>query len=189
MKQRLNKPERGFSLLEIMVVLGMIMISLAIAVIQTSSLVPRLRANSAMGQVFTQLRETRNTAISKRRLIQVQFVGNNQIQMTQIEPVGPSPVTTITLGGGVQFTLVAGVPDTPMAFGNNAAVYFAGVSGGPSVMDFSSTGGFVDVKGNPVNGTVFLGIPGQPATARAVTVLGATGRIRQYHWDGNVWQE
>ena len=49
--------------------------------------------------------------------------------------------------------------------------------------------GFVDGNGNPIDGTVFLGIPGLPGTARAVAVLGATGRIRQYHWDGNAWQE
>lgn len=189
MDQRSNKIVRGFSLLEILVVLGGIMIILAIAIIQTSSFVPALRANSAMNQVLTQLRDTRNTAITKRRTVQVQFIGSNQIQMTQIEPVGASPVTSITLSGGVQFALSSGVPDTPMAFGNNAAVYFGGVNGGPSVMDFSTTGGFVDGNGNPINGTVFLGIPGVPGTARAITVLGATGRIRQYHWDGKAWQE
>ncbi len=184
-----NKIVRGFSLLELLVVLGGIMVTLAIAIIQTSSYIPTLRANSAMAQVLTQLRETRNNAISKRRIVQVQFVGNNQIQITQIEPVGVSPVTSITLGGGVQFTLSPGVPDTPMAFGNTAAVYFGGVAGGPTVMDFSTTGGFMDGNGNPIDGTVFLGIPGLPGTARAVAVLGATGRLRQYHWDGNAWQE
>jgi hypothetical protein len=41
----------------------------------------------------------------------------------------------------------------------------------------------------PVNGTVFVGVPGLPYTARAVTILGATGRIRSYHWNGTTWQE
>jgi hypothetical protein len=32
-------------------------------------------------------------------------------------------------------------------------------------------------------------IPGNNATARAVTILGATGRIRPYRWDGSAWRE
>jgi len=49
---------------------------------------------------------------------------------------------------------------------------------------FMSTGGLVDANGNPISGTVFLGIPGKPATARAVTVLGSTGRIREKNLGG-----
>lgn len=184
-----NKDERGFSLLELMVVIGVISIGLAMAVIQTSSLGPSLKANSAMDQVFSKLRAAHDGAITQRRQFQLQFVGNNQINVTEIEPVGSSPVTTITLGGGAQFILFSGIPDTPMAFGNNAAVYIGGASGGPVVMNFTTTGGFVDGNGNPINGTIFLGIPGNPSTARAVTILGATGRVRQYHWDGKSWQE
>jgi hypothetical protein len=56
-------------------------------------------------------------------------------------------------------------------------------------MKFTTTGAFIDAGNTFVNGTVFLGVPGQPSTARAVTVLGATGRVRQYHWDGTRWQE
>lgn len=186
---RLNKAEQGFSLLELAVVIGVTLIGLAMVVIQTTSLVPSLKASSAMDQVFSQFRAVRNTAITQRRQIQVAFVGNNQMTTTEIEPVGTSPAATITLGGAVQFILFAGIPDTPMAFGNKAAIYIGGASGGPAVMNFTTTGAFVDGNGNPINGTVFLGIAGLPATARAVTILGATGRVRQYHWDGAAWQE
>jgi prepilin-type N-terminal cleavage/methylation domain-containing protein len=188
MKQAHNR-ERGFSLLEMMVVVGVTAIGLAMAVINTSSLLPSLKANSAMDQVFGQLRAAHDGAITQRRQFQVNFVGDNGFTVTEIEPVGSSPVTTITLGGGAWFMLFNGIPDTPMAFGNKAPVYIGGATGGPAVMNFTTTGGFVDGKGSPTNGTVFLGIPGQPNTARAVTIMGATGRIRQYHWDGKAWQE
>lgn len=181
--------EHGFSLLELIVVVGVTMIGLGMAVIQTSSLLPNLKANSAMEQVSSQLQAARDTAMTQRRQVVLQFVGNNQLTMTVVQPNGTLPSTTITLGGGARFTLFAGLPDTPMAFGNSAATYFDGVSGGPIGMQFMSTGRLVDANGNPISGTVFLGIPGKSATARAVTVLGATGRIREYHWDGNSWQE
>ena len=181
--------ERGFSLLELTVVVGVTMIGLAMAVIQISSLVPELKANSAMNQVSGQLQATRDTAMTRRRRVSLKFVGNNQITTTVQEPVGNSPSTTITLEGGAEFMIFNNVSDTPMAFGNTAATYFGGVSGGPTAMQFTSTGALVDGNGIPINGTVFLGIPRQSATARAITVLGATGHIREYHWNGNSWQE
>jgi hypothetical protein len=56
-------------------------------------------------------------------------------------------------------------------------------------MKFSTTGSFIDGGNTLVNGTVFMGIPGKPSTARAISILGATGRVREYHWDGAQWQE
>jgi hypothetical protein len=159
------------------------------AIFQTSGLLPNLKANGAMNQVSGVLRNARDTAMTQRRQVTLQFAGNNQITVTVIEPAGVSPATTTELGSGAQFTLFAGMPDTPMAFGNAAATYFGGVSGGPVGMQFMSTGQLVDANGNPISGTVFLGMPGKTATARAVTVLGATGRIREYHWDGSAWRE
>jgi len=46
-------------------------------------------------------------------------------------------------------------------FGNSAPIYFGGLSGGPPIMKFSTTGAFIDGGNSLVNGTVFLGIPGQ----------------------------
>ena len=39
-----------------------------------------------------------------------------------------------------------------------------------------------------LNGTVFLAMPNSALSARAVTVLGSTGRIRGYRWDGRIWK-
>jgi prepilin-type N-terminal cleavage/methylation domain-containing protein len=186
-----HSSQRGFSLIELIVVIGVTVIGLAMAIIQTSGLLPNLKANGAMDQVSGVLRNARDTAMTQRRQVTVQFAGNNQITVTVIEPVGVSPATATDLGSGAQFTLFAGLPDTPMAFGTptNGGVYFGGVNGGPVGMQFMSTGQLVDANGNPISGTVFLGMPGKTATARAVTVLGATGRIREYRWDGSAWRE
>ena len=66
---------------------------------------------------------------------------------------------------------------------------------------FNSSGTFVGsialpsyaTVGNndPVNGTVFIGVPGDMKTARAITILGSTGRVRTYSWTGVAygWQE
>jgi len=59
-------------------------------------------------------------------------------------------------------------------------------------MQFTSTGQFTDATGvAPLNGTVFIGVPSQVRTARAVTVMGSTGRVRPYTYVGGttIWTE
>jgi hypothetical protein len=92
------------------------------------------------------------------------------------------------------------LPDTPMAFGNTQAINLAQPSGGGAwgVM-FTTSGALVGTSSlaamnlignsNPVNASIFIGIPPKTSTARAVTVLGATGRVRSYSWDGTQWIE
>jgi hypothetical protein len=83
--------------------------------------------------------------------------------------------------------LTPGAPDTPDGFGNKGAVEFGGLVGGPPTMLFQSDGTFVDTNGNLMNGTVFIGIPNVPTSGRAVTVVGATGRIRMYKANPTGW--
>jgi hypothetical protein len=54
---------------------------------------------------------------------------------------------------------------------------------------FTSDGSLVDNNGDVVNGTIFVGVPSQPQTARAVTVFGVTGLTRTWKWRGNKWME
>ena len=192
MRKYPNRPQRGFSLLEILTGLAIISIVLAMGMLNYSTILPNYKANSAMDQLLYQLRSARERAISHRREVQVQFGGTNQFTVTELWLVGTAPpATTVSFEGGAQYIVFSTIPDlpAPFNFGNTAAVYFGGVSGGPPIMKFSTTGSFIDGGNTLVNGTVFMGIPGKPSTARAISVLGATGRVREYHWDGTQWQE
>ena len=192
MRHRLSKSQQGFSLLEGLIAIAIIMIVMGMAMLNFGTVLPNFKANSAMDQLLYQMRSARERAIAHRVEVQVQFVGTNQITMTEIWTVGtpPAPVT-VTFEGGAQFMTFASVPDTPMLFGTSTSgIYFENLSGGPPVMKFTTNGSFIDGGNTLVNGTVFLGIPGgKPSTARAVTILGATGRVRPYHYDGTAWQE
>lgn len=190
MGHRCDKLQRGFSLMEGMVVVSIMTIVIGMSILGFTNILPNAKANTAMSQVVSQMRMARERAISCRCEVQVQFLGTNQVRTTEIWVAGvPPPPTTYTWEGNAQYMTFPGVPDTPMAFGNNAAIYFAGQAGGPPLMKFTSTGAFVDANNGFVSGTVFLGMNGNPGTARAVTMLGATGRVRQYHWDGTRWLE
>jgi prepilin-type N-terminal cleavage/methylation domain-containing protein len=192
MRQCSNRSERGFSLLEILTALAIISIILAMAMLNYGNILPNFKANSAMDQLLYQLRSARERAISHRREVLVQFVGTNQLTITEIWLVGVAPPPlTMSFEGGATYMVFGGVPDipAPFNFGNTAPVYFEGLSGGPPIMKFTTNGAFIDGGNTLVNGTVFMGIPGRPSTARAISILGATGRVREYHYDGTQWQE
>lgn len=87
----------------------------------------------------------------------------------------PSPDNFVTAGSGIS------VPNG-VYFGNPVVV------GGPgSGMEFQSDGTFTDGSGNPINGTLFLMVANVQNSARAVTVLGNTGRIRSWKYTTNGW--
>jgi hypothetical protein len=158
---------------------------------------PNYKADAAQDVVVSALRQARQLAITERRDVQVWidqgFSGPDSVQHINYQVVTiagdtPQAVVSVGLPKQTQFVL-EGVADTPMGFGNSNAVYIGNVSGGPAIMKFRSTGAFTDSLYNPQNGTVFVGIPNQPFTARAVTIMGGTGRVRPYSWTGTAWIE
>jgi prepilin-type N-terminal cleavage/methylation domain-containing protein len=191
---RARKGARGFSLVELMVVIVLIFIVSAMAIILMQPTIQQMRANAAMDQVLEQLRTAREYSIAYRRYVQVLFIAPNQVQVVIRNTLTPGAgadvvQSTVTLEGTVQFFVFAGQPDTPDAYGNGNAILFAGLPGGPPAgMLFQSDGGFINAgTGQPINGTVFLGNPAIGTSARAVTVLGATGRIRAWKGTSTGW--
>jgi type II secretory pathway pseudopilin PulG len=196
MKRRLNN-QRGFTLLETVLAVGIMFTLAAIAIMQSFGSSQSYEANSAMDTVVAQLRVARELAITQRTNVQVFFVSGGATQQVQYMVLAQpntneanGPLNSYSLPSQTSYMLTAGLPDTPMAFGNSAPIYIGNVSGGPAFMEFTSTGQFTDQTGfNTLNGTLFIGIPGQTAAARAVTVMGGTGRVRQYSWTGSKWIE
>jgi prepilin-type N-terminal cleavage/methylation domain-containing protein len=194
MKVRKQARQKGFSLLEVLVVVGIISILVATSVIGIQQLLSTSRADAAANTVVSQLRAARQLAISRRHNVQVTIststtAPNFAPSISYVEMVTgvltetlPAAVT-VPLPPNTNFVLQAGQGDTPMGFGNSSAVYIGGVANGPATMYFSTSGAFM--SGNaPINGTFFVGISGNPGSERAVTLLGSTGRVRTYYWAG-----
>ena len=188
----------GFSLLEAVVVIGIMMIMMSFAIFKSTNMMPNYKADAAQDVVVSTLRQARQVSLTQRRDVQVwidqTFTGVDQVQHInyQVVTIGgdqPQPVVSVALPQGAQMVLEAGVPDTPMGFGNASAVYIGNVGGGPPIMKFRSTGGFTDPNYAPLNGSIFVGVPAQAFSARAVTILGGTGRVRPYSWTGAAWIE
>jgi prepilin-type N-terminal cleavage/methylation domain-containing protein len=180
------RTERGFTLLEAMVTLTIMGIVGGMAAASLSDTRRTLQGDGAMRVVMIELNTARDMAMAQRRNMEVQFVGGTWVRTVRHE--APGIVTTIVrnvaLESNATFSQVSGIPDTPDAFGASAPVAF----GAAQVIQFGTDGMLIDGSGNPVNGTIFLAIANLPLTARAVTVLGATGRVRGYKWVHGVWK-
>jgi prepilin-type N-terminal cleavage/methylation domain-containing protein len=190
---------RGFTMIEVMIAVAVVFVVSAMAVMQMQPTVQQSRANAGMAEVVSGFRQAQSYAVAYRRFVQITFpnypaVGSNQMQITIKNSMTPNAgndviLATLALEGSVTFQLVTGMTDTPDGFGNASSIEFEGVSGGPTAgMFFQPDGTFVDITGNPVNGTCFLSVNGFTSAARAVTVLGTTGRVKSYRGNpSNGW--
>jgi prepilin-type N-terminal cleavage/methylation domain-containing protein len=183
--------QSGFSLLEVLVVVGILGTLAGMAMMVSPAFSEHARAEAGISQVLDVMRSAREVAVSQRRNVQIVFVGLNAVQTVRIDidangvQTGTTTLRTVELENRVQFRLEPGVPDTPDGLGNAAALDFDTV--GPWF--FTSEGTLVNNTGDPINGTVFLSIPNQKNSARAVTVLGTTALIRPWRWNGREWVE
>lgn len=195
--RRTNNQESGLSLLEVVCVLGLMGTLLSFSIFRGMSTIYSYKANAAQDLVLSAFRQARLISITQRRDVQVWIVqaptGPGQVQSInyQVVPAGNEPQqqpVSFLLPQGTQMVLETGVPDTPMAFGNSAPVYIGNVPGGPPIMEFHPTGEFTDSNNSLLNGSVFIGVPGQSSTARAVTILGGIGCVDHFTWTGTHWQ-
>jgi Tfp pilus assembly protein FimT len=194
-----QRGHRGISLIEMMIVVAIAMTIAGMIIVHLTPTLQNFRSNSAASQVTDVFRQAREYAITYRRYVQITFpnytangtTANNQIAITVKNSLTPPYnqadvlLTTVSLSGTVNFQVIKGIPDSPDGFGNATPVNFAGTDGGPATgMFFQADGTFVNLAGNFINGSVFLGQNQTASTARAVTVLGTTGRIRAYNING-----
>jgi hypothetical protein len=138
---------------------------------------------------MTQLNGAREMAITQRRNMEIKFVGGvggNWLQVVRQEvPAGTTTLSSVAFEGNVTYRLITAITtDTPDGFGNGSALAF----GSATTYTFSSDGTLIDGAGNPLNGTIFLSVLDVARSQRAVTILGGTGRVRGFKWNGFGWK-
>ena len=176
----------GITLIELLFVVALTGILAAISVPMLQNTIRDARASAAMRVLMGQLIAARESSMTSRRNVEVKFLGTNQVQLVRIDTGATTTVlSTVTMENGMEFRTFAGMADTPDQFGNGAAVSF----GAATRVFFTTDGSLIDVNGAPATGTVFMGVANMSTTARAVTIMGATGRIQGYRWDGLQWAQ
>jgi type II secretory pathway pseudopilin PulG len=183
-----SRRDRGFSLLEAVAVVAILLTALSFNFVLLQPALKAARANTAANECFMLLRRYRQQAVDERKRYIVTFNAPNQIQVSRWDvavPVSPPPVviTTQQLPPDIQFQIVAGLPaaNTPDNFGNGARAIDFGQNvglGGLNYVMFMPDGSSQDQNGNLNNGVVYTAITGDLYSSRAITVFGATGRVR-----------
>jgi type II secretory pathway pseudopilin PulG len=190
--------DAGFTLAELIIIVGVISVVMVSATAVMPNLVKQSRADGSTTIVVNAFRLARDRAIGERRNMDLIFTAPNRIQVSREEidltqPVGYTPVKTpvmdVYLEGDQRFMYFTGMGDTGDGFGltNNPLAFGTGT--GTAAVMFTSEGTLVDTSGDPINGTVFLGSGPDKNTARAVTIFGVTAMVRSWKWDGIKWAE
>lgn len=175
----------GFTLLELLAVIVVAVSVLSITLGGFSLALDTVRGDASMNKVLWQLKLAREAAINQRRSIEVRFEPPNFLSVVRRNiPNGETVISTAVLEHRTNFLRFPDLPDTPDGFGADAAIDF----GGAAAIMFNAEGQLVDQGGNIVNGSIFIGRPAAPLTARALTVFGPTSTIRTYRWNGSEWR-
>jgi type IV fimbrial biogenesis protein FimT len=177
---------RGFSLIEMMITVTIILIVSGIAVTAIQPALKAERVNGAYNTTLAAIRQGRDYAVAQRQQYSVTFnnaVIPNTITLTQVG--NGNVVTTYPLPTDVIFTAVTGIPTAankvPDGFGAGATAidFDQNVAGGnKTVIYFNPDGTGSDVNGNINNGVLYIARAGDLYSSHAITFWGATGRIR-----------
>lgn len=175
---------RGFSLVEMMIVVAIGMIATAIGFLTLGPTLKAQHVTQAYNTTLATIRRAREIAIGQRRTYIVTF--NNAVVPNTVT-IAPGSVTpgglnvTYSLPSDVQF-VAAGLPNAgPDNFGTgaNAIDFDQNVAGGNKTsIYFQPDGSATDVNSNINNGVIYVALPGQVNSSKAITLWGATGRLR-----------
>jgi prepilin-type N-terminal cleavage/methylation domain-containing protein len=188
--------QRGFSMVELSVVVLIILILTAVALMTMVPTVQNSRANAGMELVLGEMRRAHERAIDERRIYRLTFVPPNQIQLevgqvanvastiTGTTPAFTTAQATLTLPDGIQFLCVGGIPtgagSVPDGLGSgaNAIDFDLGNGGGGTQIYFQPDGRALDGANRLNDGVVYIALPGNLYSSRAVTLFGSTGRSK-----------
>ncbi len=204
----------GFSVVELAVVMTIAGILTAIAVPQMISQRRLTRATAVTREIMTQMRYARQLAMSQSgatptgALRRVAYTFQYNDTAKEIRIIGPIPAGTASLtdgtypniagssvvvrrslveGGLASSQIVSGIPTSlPGAPTSVDGVTGVALAGGNLNITFQPEGQVVDAANNPVDRALFIyNNQASQATASAITVRGASGRVKIWRYNAN----
>jgi len=185
---------RGFSLLEMVITMTVFMIAAAVILMGVQPALKEARVSEAYNFTLAAMRQARDASVAQRQVFYVTFNNNvapNTITITQGST--GNVVNRFTLPTDVFYQVLPNFPTnqnafptTPDGFGVGAAAidFDQNVAGRvPNVVYFQPDGSAQDLNGNLNNGVVYVARTGDYYSARALTLWGATGRLRGWRMD------
>jgi len=185
---------RGFSLIEMMITMSVFIIAAAVVLMGVQPALKEARVSQAYNLTLAAMRQARDSAVAQRQVYFVTFNNNvapNTLTITQ----GSTGVVvnSYTLPTDVLYQVLPNFPTnqnvfptTPDGFGVGAAAidFDQNVAGRVlNVVYFQPDGSAQDLNGNLNSGVVYVARTNDYYSARALTLWGATGRLRGWRMD------
>lgn len=173
---------RGFTVLELAIVVVVTLILAGMATFQIVAAIRQAHINAAAQIVERELRNAREKSVDTRTEYVVTFQTPGRILTQTIAAGVLSAPTSIHLPNDEQFLIAPGVtsaPENPPFGSAKLAIDFdLGNGGGSNVLFFYPDGTVLDAAGNLNNGVAYIARPGDLYSSKAVTIWGATGRVK-----------
>lgn len=191
-KNRTKRSPDGFSVIELLIVVAIVIILTAAAVFTLTPQRRAFRTDDAASQVTNFLRDAYQRALAQRQTMRVE-IDRAQMLIKIVDenrlPVGDEiEVRRAKLNDEInlnQPAVGAGVVNPPAApYNYPPAVYSSNVWAGR----FRSDGSVVDLAGNPLSATLFFSLVNPQVSdsnlIRAVTLFGPSGSVRVWRYTG-----
>jgi prepilin-type N-terminal cleavage/methylation domain-containing protein len=180
-----SRKQRGFSIIELMIVMTVLLIAISIGFITLQPALQQIRVTNAYNTTLMTMRRAREAAIGQRRTYIVTFSNAAVPNTVTIAPASVTPNglnVTYSLPSDVVITTMATFPNPGadgFGAGGTAIDFDQGVGGGDKTsIYFNPDGSAQDINNNINNGVVYMGRTGQLYSSTAITLWGATGRLR-----------
>jgi type II secretory pathway pseudopilin PulG len=172
-----------------MVVVAIILIMAGVAIFQIAPTLKTAKSNAALQTALGVMRRYHQAAVDERRIYRVSFIAPRSIQVDQVtfDTTGNQVFTFVSstdLPIETQFTCVSGIPTTSgstpdgLGTGQTAIDFSLDYGGGGTVVFFQKDGRSTDSAGRLNSGVLYIAQPGELGSSKAITVLGATGRVK-----------
>ena len=194
----------GYSLLETLIVVALIGILTAIALPQLIAERRLSRSAGVTREILSQLRQARQLAMSQRQAFtfqydditkQISIIDHNTnvglllfADPNYADNVGSSVISRTPLATGglvrseITYGIPPGLPNGPLGDG----ISISNMTNNKLNITFQPDGSVIDGAGNPVGYAMFIYNSSAPkATALAISVVGASGRVKIWRYDKN----
>ncbi len=172
-----SRNSSGFTVVELVIIVVVAALLIAIAIPTVQPILQSIRLERALDVTSMELRRARQAAVDYRRIHRLRFQ-NGAISLEQMDLGGGwNGISEVGLPAGVQFAMpYFGSAQTPDGISGDQPVDFDGQDWVMFYPDGSARG----LNGGYVNGIVFHARDDQPGEGNAVTLFGATGRVRAW---------
>jgi prepilin-type N-terminal cleavage/methylation domain-containing protein len=209
-RTKISLSTNGFSLLEVTIVLALMLVMASVSFISLQPMLRQQRVNNAYNTVLSAMRLARDNSVAQRTSYVVTLDSTTTPHTVKVEPTfaGTLAAVTYKLPDDVKFFNVTGIPTnptkTPDGFGTGAKAIDFGFTGSgtgvggstkiyfcPDGSAQDAVGGVGQCSGTLNNGVVYIARSTELMSSRAITIWGATGRIRGwriYNKGGVAWQ-